>query len=399
MRFGRKKNKAGSVIKLIAAVLGSLIAVAFVTFAVMFVLEAFFHIDTPLPPDGVVGDLANRFNIQLVVSPTPYITPEPTPTPYPMDDFIAESEEKEVVFPADFTYSWLGDPYCYDKKIVCSAGRLIDGSVRMFRLVEFNTETGVMRELSVDAKNDHLLFPAFNDRWLVYFDANYNIGGGNICALDLTDRTARPVVIKQVYIGQPEIKLYDNYISWIERTGSDRDKIFVCDLSTQETTVIHYFDKSDYGTSIPSFGGGCLCWAAEDSSMPSLSSIRYISLDSSTVYEYRPGTYVHDPEYNGKYFAWLDSNHAEGTNLYVSDTASEPELIASGVTEFGLSDSFIAYGVDNAVYMYVFDNGLTYRVSPERETTQFLGVSGGAVMWMDVTSRERDIIKFAFPPV
>lgn len=36
---------------------------------------------------------------------------------------------------------------------------------------------------------------------------------------------------------------------------------------------------------------------------------------------------------------------------------------------------------------------------PERENTQFLGVSGGYVMWMDVTSRERDIIKYALPPL
>ena len=34
-----------------------------------------------------------------------------------------------------------------------------------------------------------------------------------------------------------------------------------------------------------------------------------------------------------------------------------------------------------------------------RENTQFLGVSGGYVMWMDVTSRERDIIKYALPPL
>ena len=63
------------------------------------------------------------------------------------------------------------------------------------------------------------------------------------------------------------------------------------------------------------------------------------------------------------------------------------------------ASNFVAYGKDEAVWIYVFENGKSYRLTPERENTQFLGVSGGYVMWMDVTSRERDIIKYALPPL
>ena len=68
-------------------------------------------------------------------------------------------------------------------------------------------------------------------------------------------------------------------------------------------------------------------------------------------------------------------------------------------TDLAAKPEFVAYGKDEAVWIYVFENGKSYRLTPERENTQFLGVSGGYVMWMDVTSRERDIIKYALPPL
>lgn len=397
-RLTHGRSRAGAWLKFIAIFLGVVLALAVVALGVMFVLEAFFKIDTPLKPDGFLGGFASRFNKPLVESPTPYVTEVPTPTPYPMDLFVGEDEERELVFPAEFSYSYLGDPYCFSNTVVCSAGKLIDGSVRLYKLVEFSLDSGGVRELPIAPQNDHLLFPVFNEKWLVYFDANASVGGGYICALDRTSRTARPFVIKEVYIGQPKIRLAGNYITWVERTGSEREKIFVCDLSSEETTVIQYFNNSDYGTSMPSFGGGRLIWASDDGVGNASSAIRMIDLDSSSVSEYKPGVYVHDPEYNGSRFAWMDTLHSEDAKLYISDGENEPFAVAEGIVEFGLSESFVAYGKDNAVFIYVFENGQTYRITPERETTQLLGVSGGVVLWMDVTSRERDIIKYAVPP-
>ena len=82
-----------------------------------------------------------------------------------------------------------------------------------------------------------------------------------------------------------------------------------------------------------------------------------------------------------------------------TDCSGTPVAAAEGVVEFGIAENFVAYGKDEAVWIYVFENGKSYRLTPERENTQFLGVSGGYVMWMDVTSRERDIIKYALPPL
>ena len=405
-RFQKRRRRSrlsssiwGPILKFVLTVLGIGILLAVLTFGVMFALEVFFKIDTPLDPGGIFGKLADQFNAKMVETPTPYISPVPTATPHPMDLFDGEEAENELVFPADVSYSFLGDPYCYNNKIVCSAGKLFDGKVRMYRLVEYDIATGAVRELSPEPVNEHLLFPVFNDKWLVYFDAHYSVGGGNICALDLQKPNAAPIVVKEVFIGQPVIRLYNDCIAWTERTGSDREKVFVCDLTTLETTVVQYFNRSDYGTSYPYFAEGRLIWAAEDSANEDFSAIKYIDLDSASIHEYRPGVPVHDPEYNGRYYAWLDSHHTEDAVLYASDGEGKPFVVAEGVVEFGISDRFIAYGKDSAVYIYAFENGKTYRITPEREIAQFLGVSGGTVMWMDVTSRERDIIKYAIPPL
>lgn len=395
-RYKRSTGKAGPVVKLLFTILGVLAGAAVLALAAMFVLEVFFRIDTPLRPDGVLGKFASYFNTNLVESPTPYLTPEPTPTPYPMNDFDPEDEEHELVFPPEFTYSYLADPYCSNGSVICSAGRLIDGSVKLFRLVEFDIVNGGARELSAEVKNDHIFHPVFNDNWLVYFDAHYNTGGGHIYAADLTSPNSKPFLIKEVYIGQPKIRLWDNYIAWTERTGSERDKLFVCDLRTQETAVVQIFDKSDYGTSMPYLYGGKLIWAVGEQDGDA-SLIRSIDLGSSVVHEFRPGVFVHDPEYNGRFYAWLDSHHAEGAKLWCSDGEGTPFVVAENVVEFDISEDFIAYGKDESVFIYIFESGLTFRISPERENAQFLGCSDGTVLWMDVTSREKDIIKYAVP--
>ncbi len=394
-RFGGKKG--GSFFKRFFAVLGFLILAAVLALVVMFVLEVAFKIDTPLPPDGIFGRIASMMHFEMVTSPTPEPEPTLTPEPEPADPFNGEIEEIELVFPAEMNYPYLADPYCFNGSIICSVGKQFDRTVKLFKLAEYSVGSKSVRELSVEAMNDHLFFPVFNEKWLVYFDAHYSVGGGFICAVDRTKPDAEPVIVKQVYIGQPRIRLSGDRITWIERTGSDRDKIFVCDLNSMETAVIQFFDRSDYGTSMPYFYGDLVLWAAPGSGDSSV--IKSINAETGAMGEFDPGTYVHDPAYNGKYYAWLDAPHSPDAALYAADTASDPVLIARGVTEFGISDKFIAYGLDGAVFIYVFETGQSYRITPEREEALFLGVSGGTVMWMDVTSRERDIIKYAIPPL
>lgn len=48
--------------------------------------------------------------------------------------------------------------------------------------------------------------------------------------------------------------------------------------------------------------------------------------------------------------------------------------------------------------VFSFAEGKIYRVTQEYESALLLGVSDDYVVWMDVTSRERDIVKFTKIP-
>ena len=161
------------ILKLAGCIAGVLAALGILTLLVMIVLEGVFKIDTPLRPDGFFGKAARLVKIELplIESPTPYIPPEPTPTPHPMDLFVGEDEEKEIVFPAGMSYTWLSDPYCFNGEIICSAGKLVNGKALMCALLKYNISTGKVSELPIKARNDHLIYPVFNEKYLVYFDA------------------------------------------------------------------------------------------------------------------------------------------------------------------------------------------------------------------------------------
>ena len=145
------------ILKLAGCIAGVLAALGILTLLVMIVLEGVFKIDTPLRPDGFFGKAARLVKIELplIESPTPYIPPEPTPTPHPMDLFVGEDEEKEIVFPAGMSYTWLSDPYCFNGEIICSAGKLVNGKALMCALLKYNISTGKVSELPIKARNDN----------------------------------------------------------------------------------------------------------------------------------------------------------------------------------------------------------------------------------------------------
>ncbi len=376
----------GPVLALLGTVLGVLAAIALIVFVALPRL---------LPLIGV------DYNAPFAPTPTPSPTPKPTPTPHPMAAFDPSEAQNEVVFDHQSEYRWFGDPYFHDGVMVFSAGKLVDSYSVMQDLYYYYPETRMAEQVPITLQNAHFMFPKFNESWLVYLDGRLD-GGGYLMVYDRTATDAEPVLIKEVYTGQPEPMLDGDYIAWIERTGTVMDKLFVCDLNTLETTTLNMFSNSAYGQSLPSFRDGLLCWAdAENASGAGAdtSVIYSFRLSSSTVQAaYSPGTYVHDPESNGKYTAWLDGPHGPDCTLYYSENGGKPSKIAEGVVEFGLGSDFVAFSRNEAIFAYMFDNGRTYRISSDQELAQFLGVSDDKVIWMDVTARTRDIMKFAAIP-
>ncbi|MBQ3132473.1 MAG: hypothetical protein IJC24_07165, partial [Clostridia bacterium] len=324
--------------------------------------------------------------------------PKPTPTPHPMKTYDFAANSQELVFDGSSNYKWFTDPYFYDGRMIISAGKLAaDGkNVAFSDMFFFNPEDRSAEKLSLSPQNFHFMYPKFNGKWLVYLDAKIDEGGA-IMAVDLTSSPLRAVKVKDIYSGQPEPFLSDNYVAFMDRTGTTKDKLFVYDLTSMESTVVAMFTNSVYGQSKPFISDNTLIWADSATSAGSsdTSVLNYIYINSSTVKSVNTGTFIHDPECNTRYTAWLTEVHSRDTQLYgMTGFGGEPFLIDSGVVEFGLGSNFVAYSRNEGIYVYMFNNGSIYRLTQDYEQAMFLGVSDDHVIWMDVTSRERDIVKF-----
>ncbi len=392
-RFKRAKHRRrrrslsasnwGPIIKLAAVILGFL--------ALLYLV---LYVAVPKVADIIGIDYRAPFTPEATPSPTPV----PSPTPHPMKTYDLGANTQELVFDGSSSYKWFTDPYFYEGRMIISAGKLAeDGkNVTFSDMFFFNPEDRSAERLPLSPQNFHFMYPKFNGRWLVYLDANMTEGGA-IMAVDLTASTMKPVKVKDIYSGQPEPFLSDNYVAFIDRTGTTKDKLFVYDLTTMESTVVAMFTNSVYGQSKPFINGNTLIWADSATSQGSsdTSLLNYIYINSSTVKTINPGTFVHDPECNSKYVAWLSEVHSRDTQLYgMSGFSGTPLLIDNGVVGFGLGSNFVAYSRDEGIYVYMFENRNIYRLTQEYEQAMFLGVSDDYVMWMDVTSRERDIVKF-----
>lgn len=361
--------------------------------------------------------LGFSYRAPFLPEPTPAPTPRPTPTPHPITYFNPTENTHEMVFDGYSDYRWFADPYIYQDRMIVSAGQLDENSqdVHLLHLYWYDTQTQSAQRLPISPQNVHFMFPKFNDSWLVYLDANLD-GGGAIMAVDLTADTMTPVKVKDIYVGQPEPMLDGNYVAFMDRTGTKKEKLFVFDLSTMESTVVEMFSGTVYGQSKPSLQNGRLLWAEPSSTQgdSDLSCIRYMQLGEVAPQSgiggngiYTPGTFVHDPKHSGKYTAWLSDVHSSDTQLYgVVDLMGDPFLIDSGVVDFGIGTDFVAYSrtdasvspATEAIFLYMFETNSIYRLTQDYESAQLLGVSGDYVIWMDVTSRERDIVKYVKIP-
>lgn len=377
-----KASNWGPLLSLVGAVLGVLAAAALVIFVVLPNVLPLFGVDYKAP---------------FSPTPTPVPTARPTPTPRPIETAEPSELQNEALMPAGENYIYFGCPYAYGDRIIFTTGKVVDSASRMVGMYFYDPDLQESVKAGESLRNDQYMYPVFNDKWLVYLDAK-DEGGGQILAMRLDQENASAVVVKDVYTGYPELKLDGDYLAWTERTGTRMDKLFVCDLNTMETTTMQMFSSSSYGQSLPSLMNGTLVWADADyeyADEKGTSAIHSISINASSVNTYLPKTYVHDPEGNGVYFAWLDGNHGPDTKLYYSVVGGDPVELDSGVVEFGLGKDFIAYGKDEQIYVYLLDKKKKFLLTAEWEAGQFLGTSGGKVFWMDVTTRERDILKFA----
>lgn len=383
-------SNAGPILALLMTVLGVAAVVALVVFV---------GLPQLLPLIGV------EYNAPWQPTPTPAPTLRPTATPHPIIGIDPIDAQHEVILPSgqEFTsYRWMADPYAYNNRLLFVAGKLTTtGDIHMDTLFSLDTSANQLLKLDVERKNQDILYPVCNDTWLVYFDSLAN-GGGAIRAMRWD--TKETILVKTVYTGQPRLHLDGNIVAWMERTGSFMDKLFLFDLTTKENVAVETFNNTPYGQSDISISKGELVYAFEDTLADApkdgekgTSGIYRVKLGGGAD-SFNLKTYVHDPKTNGTYWVWRDGLHGEGDNLYISKGGSTPRRIAENIIDYGISDTFVAYSKNGEpIKIYLFENDIEIAVTPdtEREQTQLLGVSNGFVIWMDVTDRDRDVMKYA----
>ncbi len=385
-RPGRRRmslgaSNAGPIMKLIAVI------VAILAFAALVIFVALPNL---LPLLGI------DYNAPFVPTPTPAPTARPTPTPHPVATSDLAELQTELVLPSQLDYAWYSDPVMCGGSMLFAAGNAESGNVPMSALLSYNIKTGATERLNVKLENDSFVSPTWNGRWIVYLDGKIK-GGGVIRAVNR--ETQRSYEVKEVFVGQPKLMLDGDVLIWTEQTGTTMDKLFACDLKTMETATVQMFSNSRYGLSKASIAGGQILYADEDpnqSGDAETSAIYCVNIEDGKVTIASVGTYVHDPRTNGRYWAWLDSDHGENAALYVSRAGGEsPRKIAQGVVDFEITSTFVAYGAEEKIYVYFFDDRSTHEITPQRESAQFVSASENYVLWTDVTFRERDVLKFA----
>lgn len=382
-------SNAGPILAFLMTILGVIAVAALVVFVALPQL---------LPLVGV------EFNAPWKPTPTPAPTARPTATPHPIIAMNPIEAQHEVVLPniqEYAAYRWMADPYAYGNRLLFVAGKLMDtGDIHMDTLFSLDISTGEITKINVERKNQDIMYPVCNDTWLVYLDGQAG-GGGAIRAMRWD--TGETVTLKTVYTGQPRLHLDGNTLAFMERTGSYMDKLFLLDLVSKENVTVETFSSTAYGQSDISIHNGELVYAFEDNLAEApttdekgTSGIYRVKL-GGTADSFNPGTYVHDPKTNGVYWVWRDGLHGENNSLYISKGGSSPRRIAENIIDYGLSDTFVAYSKNGEpIKIYLFDNDMEIAITPdvEREQTQLLGVSNGVVIWMDVTSRKQDVMKY-----
>ena len=318
-------------------------------------------------------------------TPSPEPTPEPTPDPYPghkLYNADLKTMQTEIVIPE---YQYASDVSVVGDTILCAVGNYTpDGTAAFVRAYLYDTKAGTHPFLALPLQYKSIRFPAMNERWIVYLDAAAN-GGGRMAAYNRATGEVR--ALKTVHTGLPKPVISGDTAFWIERTGATRDKLFAVDLNTGESATLAIFDASPYALSRPFAFENTLLYVSPDGAL--------LKLDLSTGRsEAVPvdAAYVHDPQMNADGIAFLDSDHAKDGHILWYDGEKTVEVV-TGAVDFSLGSGFIAYSRFDKNYVYFYADGTTFCTTRSDETAMLLAAGGDAIVWMDVTWRDKDIME------
>ncbi|MDP2892344.1 MAG: hypothetical protein Q8O09_04330 [Bacillota bacterium] len=332
------------------------------------------------------------------------VTASASPTPTPVEKHPADMSalQKEMVLMRE---KHISVPSLFGKELIYSEGTDAVGGLRLANVNIYNTETDDATAVKdIKLVNDNILELHFNDSWIVWFDSKKS-GGGAIYAYDRDKKEFPEIIkIKTCYFSMPRLNLYQDYVVWMDQTGSSMDKLFVYDLLSGESTTLEFYEKTPYGGSAAYVYKGKILWAGPNPKAKAnveTSLIYSITLGTSQAntapQTYDPGTYVNDPMTNGVVTAWSDGNKSPAASLYYCLRNGTPVKLADNITQYGVGTNFIAYTKEEALWLFFYDEQKHCRLTLQDEKAMLGDVLGDKVVWFDVTDEtyERNVLKYA----
>jgi len=300
----------------------------------------------------------------------------------------------------EFEERQINIPGIFDTELVFSAGTgSLDGEVlTKLYLYNLDTQTEELITKSQTGYQGEIYETYINHNWIVWLDTNkglknhvkvMNRGTGQISTLRTCEN------------GQPKLRLYGDILVWMEQVSDTIDKLYMVDLNVQEDlTLFEFSDKATYGVSAPWIYEDSVIWAGPGETEDT-SGIYYLKLvtDEQGLFnepeEYFPGTYVHEPMYNGDIFIWLDTNKSREGKLYMGRPGEEPVVIDQNITTYQLGDGIVVYAKNSSIWVYVIATGELCRLTSPGEMGMLPTVSNRTVVWYNLSSdSDKDVLRY-----
>lgn len=302
-----------------------------------------------------------------------------------------------------FKIRYINQPVKYGDEIICTGGSDSAGNPKLASLYLYNINdrdnNAIVSEIK--CQNDHLLYPQFNDRWILVVDAAEK-GGGNISCFD---RVAKSYSIIKEYRGAPpKIRLEGERLVWFEQTSADLSTLYSYHISTDQLTAHTVQENLPFVYGGADVAGSTAVWSgldsrdklAEDMRVTNRSAIYTLNLDTGEQKRYEPGMFAYAPSVYGDLIAWIDTTGKPSSSLYISQNGSQPRKLAGNVSGFDVGDGYVVYCQDDRMYVYFVDGDTTLPISKEGQRCFYIGEQNGVAFWYDTTQDyyQRDVVKY-----
>lgn len=300
----------------------------------------------------------------------------------------------------EFKERQINIPGIFDTELVFSAGTgSLDGEVlTKLYLYNLDTQTEELITQSQLGYQGEVYETYVNHNWIVWLDTNK--GKKNYVKV-MNRGTGQISTLRSCESGQPKLRLYGDVLVWMEQVSDTVDKLFMVDLNVQEDlTLFDFTDKATYGVSAPCIYENSIIWAGPGETAET-SGIYHLKLETdeqglfNEPEKYYPGTYVHEPLYNGDIFVWLDTNKSRDGKLYMGRLGEEPVVIDQNITTYSLGDGVVVYGKNSSVWVYVVATGELCRLTSPGEMGMLPNVSKRTVVWYNLSSdSDKDVLRY-----